>query len=97
MTLVEAENDLSHNSVEVRFGIFFKKNWTYIVLWSNLELEKGFLGEIEKAFVAAVSRLGKYPIVGGLTFRWENAELAIDSDLTLFDETLHAPFPLQIP
>lgn len=50
------------------------------------------MGETEKAFVAAVSRLGKYPIVGGLTFRWKDRELAIDSDLTLFDQALFAPF-----
>jgi non-specific serine/threonine protein kinase len=50
------------------------------------------MGETEKAFLAAVSRLGKYPIVGGLAVRWEVNGVYIDSSLTLHDERLRASF-----
>ncbi|MDI5891924.1 protein kinase domain-containing protein [Halomonas rhizosphaerae] len=44
------------------------------------------MGETEKAFLAAVSRLGKYPVVGGLAVRWEAEGVYIDTSLNL-----HAP------
>ncbi|MBF8221533.1 protein kinase domain-containing protein [Halomonas sp. 328] len=44
------------------------------------------MGETEKAFLAAVSRLGKYPVVGGLAVRWEADGVYIDTSLNL-----HAP------
>ncbi|GAB2783724.1 protein kinase [Halomonas shantousis] len=43
------------------------------------------MGETEKAFLAAVSRLGKYPVVGGLAVRWEKEGVYIDTTLNLHD------------
>jgi non-specific serine/threonine protein kinase len=45
------------------------------------------MGDTEKAFVAAISRLGKYPVVGGLAVRWEETGVYIDSSLNLYDST----------
>ncbi|WP_339720182.1 protein kinase [uncultured Paraglaciecola sp.] len=50
------------------------------------------MGDTEKAFVAAVSRLGKYPLVGGLAVRWEKSGVFIDSSLNLYDLTLIKSF-----
>jgi non-specific serine/threonine protein kinase len=50
------------------------------------------MGDTEKAFVAAVSRLGKYPVVGGLAVRWEETGVFIDSSLNLYDATLRKSF-----
>nr|WP_298374154.1 protein kinase [uncultured Halomonas sp.] len=50
------------------------------------------MGETEKAFLAAVSRLGKYPVVGGLAVRWEAEGVYIDSVLNLHDLTLKKAF-----
>lgn len=50
------------------------------------------MGDTEKAFVAAVSRLGNFPVVGGLAVRWEKDGVYIDSNLTLFDDSLKASF-----
>ncbi|MFT6988866.1 MAG: non-specific serine/threonine protein kinase, partial [Paraglaciecola sp.] len=50
------------------------------------------MGDTEKAFVAAVSRLGKYPVVGGLAVRWEETGVFIDSSLNLYDAKLRKPF-----
>lgn len=50
------------------------------------------MGDTEKAFVAAVSRLGKYPVVGGLAVRWEASGVYIDSNLNLYDVTLIKSF-----
>ncbi|WP_207061488.1 protein kinase [Motiliproteus sp. SC1-56] len=50
------------------------------------------MGETEKAFLAAVSRLGKYPVVGGLAVRWEANGVYIDSCLNLHDERLRDAF-----
>ena len=50
------------------------------------------MGDTEKAFIAAVSRLGKYPIMGGLAFRWANGTVDVDSELSLFDKTLETAF-----
>lgn len=41
------------------------------------------MGETEKAFVSAVSRLGKFPVVGGIVVRWEPQGVYIDSSLNL--------------
>ncbi|TVU69715.1 protein kinase domain-containing protein [Cobetia crustatorum] len=54
------------------------------------------MGETEKAFLAAVSRLGKYPIVGGLAIRWEPQGIYIDTALHLHDPTLKAAFVVAI-
>ncbi|WFM69761.1 protein kinase [Halomonas sp. CKK8] len=50
------------------------------------------MGETEKAFLAAVSRLGKYPVVGGLAVRWEAEGVYIDTSLNLHDPTLKQAF-----
>lgn len=50
------------------------------------------MGETEKAFVAAVSRLGRYPIVGGLTVRWQPEQVTIESAFSLFDKKLKPAF-----
>jgi non-specific serine/threonine protein kinase len=54
------------------------------------------MGDTEKAFVAAVSRLGKYPVVGGLAVRWEEMGVYIDSSLYLYDTTLQTSFEASI-
>ncbi|MEH6470045.1 MAG: phosphotransferase [Halopseudomonas sp.] len=43
------------------------------------------MGETEKAFLAAVSRLAKFPVVGGLAVRWETDGVYIDSSLNLYN------------
>lgn len=50
------------------------------------------MGETEKAFLASVSRLGKYPLVGGLAVRWEADGVYIDSSLNLYDPQLKPAF-----
>ena len=50
------------------------------------------MGETEKGFIAAVSRLGKYPVVGGLAIRWENEGIYVDSSLNLFDPSMKLSF-----
>ncbi|WP_280545759.1 protein kinase [Halomonas sp. 11-S5] len=50
------------------------------------------MGETEKAFLAAVSRLGKYPVVGGLAVRWEAEGAYIDTSLNLHDPALKQAF-----
>ncbi|MDI5983203.1 serine/threonine protein kinase [Halomonas sp. M4R5S39] len=50
------------------------------------------MGETEKAFLAAVSRLGRYPVVGGLAVRWEVDGVYIDTSLNLHDPSLKPAF-----
>ena len=50
------------------------------------------MGDTEKAFVAAVSRLGNFPVVGGLAIRWEKDGVYIDSNLTMYDASLKTSF-----
>lgn len=50
------------------------------------------MGETEKGFIAAVSRLGKYPVVGGLAIRWETDGIYVDSSLNLYDQSRKAAF-----
>ncbi len=47
------------------------------------------MGENEKAFIAAVSRLGKYPVVGGLAIRWQPDGILVDSNLNLYRNQQH--------
>lgn len=54
------------------------------------------MGDTEKAFVAAVSRLGKYPVVGGLAVRWEETGVYIDSSLNLYDISLQTSFEASV-
>lgn len=64
----------------------------------DVQLEKYYknfligMGNSEKAFIAAVSRLGNFPVVGGLAIRWEKDGVYVDSNLTLFDQTLKTSF-----
>lgn len=64
----------------------------------DVQLEKYYknfligMGDTEKAFIAAVSRLGNFPVVGGLAIRWEKDGVYVDSNLTLFDENLKHSF-----
>ena len=50
------------------------------------------MGENEKAFLAAVSRLGKFPVVGGLVIKWGEQSVSIDSSLSVFDKSLEKSF-----
>ena len=50
------------------------------------------MGETEKAFLAAVSRLGRYPVEGGLAVRWETEGVYIDTSLNLHDPALKSAF-----
>lgn len=54
------------------------------------------MGETEKAFVAAVSRLGKFPVVGGLVVRWQPEGVYIDSSLNLFEPELKYSFDMSV-
>jgi non-specific serine/threonine protein kinase len=46
------------------------------------------MGDTEKAFVIAVSHLGRFPLVGGLAIRWEKQGVSIDSSLNLYQTEL---------
>ena len=50
------------------------------------------MGDTEKAFVASVSRLGRYPIVGGLTVKWRTAGVYVESAFNLFDTKMKRSF-----
>lgn len=50
------------------------------------------MGDTEKAFIAAVGRLGNFPVVGGLAIRWQADGVYIDSNLSLFDPSLKTSF-----
>ncbi|MBN4055594.1 phosphotransferase [bacterium AH-315-K03] len=58
------------------------------------ELEKYYknylngMEDTEKAFVTAVTRLGHYPLVGGLAIRWDHGGMYIDSSLNLCDKSM---------
>ncbi|WP_423186254.1 protein kinase domain-containing protein [Alishewanella sp. d11] len=54
------------------------------------------MGETEKAFIAAVSRLARYPVVGGLAIHWQQQGIFIDSSLNLYDSTLQRAFALAV-
>jgi len=64
----------------------------------DVQLEKYYknylmgMGDNEKAFIAALSRLGNFPVVGGLAIRWAKKGVYVDSNLTLFDPSLKASF-----
>ncbi|MEH6396180.1 protein kinase domain-containing protein [Pseudoalteromonas sp.] len=49
-------------------------------------------GDTEKAFLASISRLAKYPAVGGLSFHWKEDSLFIESSLIMHDDSLGAAF-----
>jgi len=50
------------------------------------------MGETEKGFIAAVSRLGNYPVVGGIAIRWEVDGIYVDSSLQIYDHSLKQAF-----
>lgn len=50
------------------------------------------MGEVEKAFISAVSRLGKYPVVGGLAVHWQKEGIYVDSSLKLYDPSMQYSF-----
>ncbi len=54
------------------------------------------MGETEKAFVAAVSRLGRYPVVGGLAIHWQAQGVYIDCHFHLYQSTLTDAFALAL-
>lgn len=54
------------------------------------------MGETEKAFVSAVSRLGKYPVVGGMAVRWQSDGVFIDSNLNLYDPSMKESFDASV-
>jgi len=54
------------------------------------------MGETEKAFVAAVSRLARYPVVGGLAIHWQANGVYIDSSLNLYDASLARSFAVSV-
>lgn len=64
----------------------------------DVQLEKYYknflmgMGDTEKAFIAAVSRLANFPVVGGLAIRWEKDGVYVDSNLSLFDLSLKNSF-----
>ena len=64
----------------------------------DVQLEKYYknfligMGDTEKAFIAALSRLGNFPVVGGLVIHWTKKGVYIDSNLTLFEPSLKASF-----
>ncbi|WP_409425397.1 protein kinase domain-containing protein [Pseudoalteromonas sp. RW-H-Ap-1] len=49
-------------------------------------------GDTEKAFLASISRLAKYPVVGGLSFHWKDDSLFVESSLIMHEETLANAF-----
>ncbi|GAA5213238.1 phosphotransferase [Corallincola platygyrae] len=61
-----------------------------LLAMDDVQLEKYYknylvgMGDTEKAFIAAVSRLGHYPVVGGLAIHWLEGEVAIDASLNLY-------------
>lgn len=64
----------------------------------DVQLEKYYknylmgMGDNEKAFIAALGRLGNFPVVGGLAIRWAKEGVYVDSNLTLFDPCLKNSF-----
>lgn len=49
-------------------------------------------GDTEKAFLASISRLAKYPAVGGLSFHWKDDSLFVESSLIIHDQSLGDAF-----
>ncbi|MCH1930913.1 protein kinase [Shewanella sp. A25] len=62
-----------------------------IAKMDDIQLEKYYrnflagMGDTEKGFIAAVGRLGQYPIVGGLAIHWQETGVFIDSNLAIYD------------
>ncbi|MCG9695603.1 protein kinase [Shewanella sp. Isolate11] len=62
-----------------------------IAKMDDLQLEKYYrnfmagMGDTEKGFIAAVSRIGQYSIVGGLAIHWQESGVFIDSNLAIYN------------
>jgi non-specific serine/threonine protein kinase len=54
------------------------------------------MGETEKAFISAVGRLGRFPVVGGLAVRWQPEGVYIDSSLNLYNPALKRSFEMSV-
>lgn len=54
------------------------------------------MGDTEKAFVSGISRLGRYPVVGGIAIRWAPEGIYVDSSLNLYNKTLQEAFELSV-
>lgn len=54
------------------------------------------MGDTEKAFVSGISRLGRYPVVGGIAIRWAPEGIYVDSSLNLYDKSLQESFELSV-
>ena len=54
------------------------------------------MGDTEKAFISSISRLGRYPVVGGMAIRWEPDGVYVDSSLNLYDASLKTAFELAV-
>lgn len=54
------------------------------------------MGDTEKAFLASISRLAKYPVVGGLSFHWKGEKLYVESNLVMFDDSLQSAFAIAV-
>lgn len=70
----------------------------YLADVNDVELEKYYknfmhgMGKTERAFLASISRLGKYPLVGGLGIHWDEKGVHIDSSLNLYEPELQPAF-----
>lgn len=73
-----------------------------IALVDDAQLERYYknyldgMGDTEKAFIAAVSRLARYPVVGGIAIHWQAGGVYIDSSLNLYDASLQQAFALAV-
>ncbi len=54
------------------------------------------MGDTEKAFLASISRLAKYPVVGGLSFNWRDDKLYVESNLVLHDNQHQDAFTIAV-
>ncbi|MBB1486053.1 protein kinase domain-containing protein [Oceanospirillum sediminis] len=74
----------------------------YLVDVDDIELEKYYknfmhgMGKTERALLASISRLGKYPIVGGLAVHWDEKGVHIDSSLNLHNPELLRSFTASV-
>ncbi|GGP47707.1 serine/threonine protein kinase [Shewanella algicola] len=68
----------------------------------DVQLEKYYrnfmvgMADTEKGFIAALSRLAQYPIVGGLVIHWQETGVFIDSNLAFYDPDCKAPLTLAV-
>ena len=76
-----------------------KADWEDI---DDVQLERYYknfmqgMGENEKAFLSSLSRLGRYPVVGGIAIHWRDDGVFIDSSLDLYDVKLKHAFEVAV-